>query len=166
MSASSSAAVESMTRSLASARPGRAAGAEPVAMIACLKRTFCGSSPSTRSSRELSKTARPPAHDPLGLPLAQGIERDPRLAEVDAEIAGAPGVLDEGGDVQERLRRNAAFPEARAAEALGGVHDHGLEPELGAAEGGRIAAGPTAHDDDVHLDDEVAHDHGCRLLSL
>src|SRR5206468_8028927 len=64
--------------------------------------------------------AREPTHDALVFPLAQGIERDARLAEVDAEIAGALGVLDERGDVQQRLRRDAAFPEARAAEPLAG----------------------------------------------
>ena len=62
--------------------------------------------------------------------------------------------------MQERLRRNAAFAEAGAAEALAGVDDHGLEPQLGAAEGGRVAAGPAAHHGDVHFDDEIAHDHG------
>src|SRR5439155_285419 len=59
-SGSSSAAVESITRSCAVSRPGSGLGIEPVATTACLKRTFWGSSPSTRSPRESSKTPWPP----------------------------------------------------------------------------------------------------------
>src|SRR6266850_968354 len=77
MSGSSSAAVESTMRSEASSRPGRRDGSEPVATIACLKRTFWGSSPSTRSSRELSNTARPPI---TSTPLPLATDASPRAS--------------------------------------------------------------------------------------
>src|SRR5437867_4203699 len=79
--------------------------------------------------RDRREPAREPADDPLGFPLAQGIERHPRLPEVDAELARALGVLDERGDVEQRLRRDAALPETVAAEALARVHDDRLEPQ-------------------------------------
>ena len=111
ISGSSSAAVESMTR-VAGRAPGRAAAParEPVATMACLKRIFCGSSPSTRSAapvlehrapadhldvlaaRHRGQAAGEPADHALALPLAQRIERDARLAEIDAELLGALGL--------------------------------------------------------------------------
>ena len=109
--------------------------------------------------RDRREAARQPAHDSLGLPLAQRVERDVRLAELDADLAGARGVLDQRGDVQQRLGRDAALPEAGAAEPLAGVHDYRLESQLGAAERRRIAAGAAADHGHVHLDHEVAHHH-------
>jgi len=110
--------------------------------------------------RDGREPAREPADHALALPLAQGIERHARLAEIDAELAGPLGVLDQRRDVEQRLRRNAALEEAGAAEALARVDHDGLEPELGAAKRRRVAAGPAAHDGHVHLDDEVTHHHG------
>src|SRR6266849_9749580 len=110
--------------------------------------------------RDRREPAREAADDPLGFPLAQGVERHPRFSEVDAELAGALGVLDERGDVEQRLRRDAALPEAGAAEALASVHDDRLEPQLGAAERRRVATGSATHHGDVDLDHEVAHHHG------
>src|SRR6185369_11210425 len=98
--------------------------------------------------------------DALALPFAQGVERHARLAEIDAELARPLGVFDQRRDVQEGLRGNAALEETGAAETLAGVDDDGLEPQLGAAERRRVAAGSAAHDGHVYLDDEVTHDHG------
>jgi len=107
--------------------------------------------------------ARELADHALRLPLAQGIERDARGAEVHAELLGALGLAQHGRHVQEGLGRDAALEEAGAPEPLARVHDHRLEPQLGAPEGRRVAAGPAAHHDDVHLADEVAHHHGVDL---
>ncbi len=59
------------------ARPGSVAGREPVATTACLKRTFWGASPSTRSVRESSKTARPPI---TSTPLDFATDASPRAS--------------------------------------------------------------------------------------
>ena len=69
--------MESITRSRALAIPGKVAGIEPVATIACLKRIFWGSSPSTRSPRESSKTARPPI---TSTPLLRATPASPRAS--------------------------------------------------------------------------------------
>src|SRR5439155_501351 len=86
------------------------------------------------------ETARELAHHALGLPLAQGIERDARLAEVEAELLRALGLADDRRHVQERLGGDAALVEAGAAEPLACIHHHRLEPQLRAAErrGGRL----------------------------
>src|SRR5208337_2642350 len=56
------------------------------------------------------------------------------------------------GDVEERLRRNAADVEADAAEFRPAVDQHHLLPEVGGAEGRRIAAGTSAEDEQVSLE--------------
>src|SRR2546425_12814004 len=94
------------------------------------------------------------------LPRAEGVERDPRLAEVHAELLRALGLAEHRPDVEERLRRDAAFPQADAAEPPARVHDDRLEAELGAAERRRVAARAAAHDGHVNLTHEVAHHHG------
>jgi len=119
--------------------------------------------PGLRDGRE---PPREPADDPFGFPLAEGVERHARLAEVDPDLAGALGVLDQRGDVEQRLGRDAALPQTGAAQALGGVHDDRFEPELGAAERRRVAARPAAHHGHVHLDDEIAHYHGRIIRSV
>src|SRR5262249_56690929 len=84
--------------------------------------------------RHRRQAAREPADDALALPLAQRVERDARLAEIDAELAGALRILDERRDLEQRLGRDAALEEAGAAEALARVDHHGLQAQLGAAE--------------------------------
>src|SRR5882672_7845750 len=110
--------------------------------------------------RDRREPPREPADDALALPLAQRVERDARLAEIDAELAGALGVLDQRGDVEQGFRRDAALEETGPPEPLARVDHDGLEPQLRAAERCRVAARPAAHDSHVHLDDEVAHHHG------
>ncbi len=157
--------------------PGSGMGIDPVARIACSKRSFWGSSPSTRRVRESSNTARPPitstpfaratesspreelAHHALGLPLAERVERDARRAQLHAEVAGPLGLGDHRRHVQQRLRGDAPGVQARAAEAPVGIDHDGLQAELGAAEGRRVAAGPAPDHGDVDLPHEVAHHH-------
>src|SRR6266850_335049 len=103
--------------------------------------------------------ARELADDALALPLAQRIERHARLAEVHAELLGALGLRQHPRHVQQRLGRNAALEEARAPQALVEIDDDRLQPELGAPERGRVAAGPAADDGHVHLAHEIAHHH-------
>src|SRR5206468_12038837 len=110
--------------------------------------------------RDRREPPREPADDALALPLAQRVERDARLTELDAELAGLLGVLDQRGDVEQGFRRDAALEEAGPAQTLARVDHDGLEPQLRAAKRRRVAAGPAAHDGHVHLDDEVAHHHG------
>src|SRR5215831_13298695 len=77
MSGTSRAAVESMMRSLPMASSGGITGTEPVARMACLKRTTCGSSPPTRMLRESSKAPRPPM---TATPFALATEASPRAS--------------------------------------------------------------------------------------
>ena len=112
------------------------------------------------------ETARELANHALGLPLAQGIERDARLAEVEAELLRALGLADDRRHVQERLGGDAALVEAGAAEPLARVHHHRLEPQFRAAERRGVPAGSAAQDGDIHLVDEIAHHHGSSLDSI
>ena len=70
--------------------------------------------------------------------------------DADAHFAERmPGLLEQLGGVQQRLRRNAADIEAGAAEG-GALLDHrGFQPELRRANGADIAAGAGADDDEV-----------------
>src|SRR5262249_42962596 len=104
--------------------------------------------------------ARELAHHALGLPLAHRIERDARLAEVDAELLGALRLAEHGGHVQERLGRDAALEEAGAAQTMAGVDHHRLEAELPAAEGGRVAAPTAAQPRHAPLGAHITHHHG------
>ena len=174
MSASSSAPVESISRGSSSGMPGSTVGLEPAAMMQCLKPTLVvPSSPSTE--RTLGEANVPaPAHDldlallgqpgqPAGelvddgvLPAAQLVDVDLGLAEADAVGGGLLDVAHHAGDVQQRLRRDAADVEADAAEPLVALDQHGLEPEVGGAERGGVAAGAGAEHDHVGLDVDVA----------
>src|SRR6267378_64492 len=48
--------------------------------------------------------AREFAHDALGLPLSQRVERDARLAEVQPELLRALRLADDGSHMEQRLR--------------------------------------------------------------
>ncbi len=56
------------------------------------------------------------------------------------------------GGVQQRLRRDAADVQAHAAERGVALDQHGLHAEVGAAEGGRIAAGAGAEHQHLAFD--------------
>ncbi len=75
---------------------------------------------------------------------AQLVDVDRRLAEGDAPLAGVPRLVDDLGDVQQRLRRDAAAVEADAAGILLFVDERDLHAEVGGVERGRVAAGARA----------------------
>ena len=80
----------------------------------------------------------------------RGVVDDGLAGDVDAEVLGVADALGEGGRLEERLGRDAAAVEARAADLV--LVDEGdLEAELGGPEGGRVAAGAGAEDDEVEV---------------
>jgi len=85
------------------------------------------------------ETAGELAHH-LVLVGAQLVDVDVRRGEADAAVAQVPGFFEHGGDVQQGLGRNAADVEADAAQGGIALHQHGLHPQVGGAEGGGIAA--------------------------
>ena len=56
--------------------------------------------------------------------------------------------------------------QALAAEGAAGLDQHGVEAQVGGAEGRGVAAGPAAQDDEIHFAGELAHDHGRASLPL
>src|SRR5439155_7930502 len=91
----------------------------------------------------------------LVLALDQHRPVDARLAYLDAELLGPADLLEEVGGHDPRLGGDAAPVEARAAQLVPLDH-RGLETELGGADGGDVAPGPGADDDQVEVAD-VGH---------
>ncbi len=90
-------------------------------------------------------------HD-AALPVAQLVEIDRRLAEVDAELGRLPGLLDHARRVQQRLRRDAADVEADAAERRPALDQRDVHSEIGGAKSGRIAAGSRSDHNEIGFD--------------
>src|SRR3546814_7975912 len=90
--------------------------------------------------------------DDLLLEGAQLVERELRLSEVDAVVAGVLRLVDHRRRVQQRLGGNAADVEADATELRMTLHQHGVEAEVSRAERGGVAAGAGAEDDDSAFD--------------
>ena len=88
--------------------------------------------------------------DDAVLPLVRGREVELRLADVDSELGkGLLGLLDRKGSLHPGLRRDAADPEAGAAE-LGLLLDaDSLGAELRGADRGRITARAASQDGNV-----------------
>ena len=105
--------------------------------------------------RHLREAAGKPADD-LVLVRDELGRIDLRRAEVDADGAEVRDLVDHRGDVQHRLRRDAADVEADAAERLVALDQHDLEAEVGGAKRGRVAARAGAEDEQVA--DRVAAD--------
>src|SRR5690606_39506231 len=89
--------------------------------------------------------------DALGQPPGHGAAVGHQLGDVeahvvDAEAKGGGAVQGVGhlGAPEQRLGGNAAPVEAYAAEVLP-FNQGGLEPQLGGADGGHVAAGAAAH---------------------
>ncbi len=81
-----------------------------------------------------------------GLPAERG-DIDLGRSKLNAPGACILGLVQKFGDMQERLRGNAAHMKAGAAGPLAGI-DHGdLQALVGSQEGGGIAAGAAAQDD-------------------
>ena len=169
----SSAPVESQMRGSAGMKPG-ATGSEPAAMIALAKRTVRGpSAVSTRSVfgevnapspvttvtlrwRASAGEARRQALDHAD-PSSRGSRRGRCVGapKADAVRAHRRRLVDDLGDVQQRLRRNAADVEADAAERRALVDEQDLLAEVGGAEGGGVAARPGAEHEEVGLEIDV-----------
>ena len=151
MSGRSSAAVESITRGSSTFSIGGIAGGEPVARIACsnctvlvaaggqLHRQVCARRRSRPSPcRYCTLRCFTSCPVPLGQPLddvvlerAQLGEIDLRLAELDAPRLRVARLVEQLGDVQQRLRRNAAAIDADAAGIRFGIDERDAEAEIG-----------------------------------
>ena len=83
------------------------------------------------------------------LERAHAVEVDLGLAEGDPRAGGLLGVGEHAREVQQRLGGDAADVEADAAEALVALDEHGLQAEVGGAEGGGVAARARADHDHV-----------------
>ena len=94
--------------------------------------------------------ARQSPHHTLG-PAPQRFGLDPRCAEIDAVLLERPDLVDEPGDVQERLRRDAADVQAHAPEVGITLDEHGLLAEIGGAEGASVTPGPRPDHRDLGL---------------
>ena len=96
--------------------------------------------------RDLAETADEPLDDGV-LVAAQLVEIDLRSGEGHAPCRRLVRLMDDVGDVQQRLRRNAAAIEADAARILLGVDERDLHAEVGGIEGRRV---PTRTRTDHH----------------
>ena len=77
--------------------------------------------------------------DPV-LEGAQLVDVDLRLAELDAPVAGVLRLVEHLGDVQQRLRGNAAAIQAHAAGILLRIDQRDLHAEIGGVERRGVAA--------------------------
>ena len=90
------------------------------------------------------------AVDDLLLASLRGDEVDDRRAGLDAELGRVGDVALHGGGLEERLRRDAATVEARAAH-LGLLDDGDVEPGRRGVQRRAVSAGTTADDDEVEF---------------
>ena len=106
------------------------AGAEPVATIACLKRIFCGSSPSTRTLRESSKT-RAPADDLHALALRD--RRQPARELADHALGSSTCAADRARCAARRTPRRTPWRARprRARRPRAGAPWTGCSPRTG-----------------------------------
>jgi hypothetical protein len=87
--------------------------------------------------------------DDVVLEGAQLGEIDRRLAEVHAPGLRVARFVDQLGDVQQRLRRDAATVDADAARVRLRIDQRDAEAEIGGKKRGRVAPGPGADDDEL-----------------
>ena len=85
--------------------------------------------------------------DHLLLVGAQLGEIDLGRAEGDTMRGHGLGFVHDGGGVEQCLRGDAADIEANPAQDVPAFHEHGLEAEIGGAEGCGIAAGTSAENE-------------------
>src|SRR5262249_33314610 len=109
--------------------------------------------------RHRGQSARELAHHAIGLPLAQGVERDARRPQIDAELLRPLGFGEHGRHVQQGLRRDAPLVETGTAQPFALVHDDRLQSQLRTPKGRGVSAWPAADHDDVDLSNEIPHDH-------
>ncbi len=80
------------------------------------------------------------AFDDALLPAAQRGQVDLGRAELDAPLGRSMRLVDQAGDVQQRLRGDAAAIEADAARLRRVVDERDVHAEVGGVEGGGVAA--------------------------
>ena len=90
--------------------------------------------------------------DDLVLPRAEPPHVDGRRVEGDAALGGRGRLVDERRLVEERLRRDAAAEQADTARLGLRVHERDVEPQIGRAERGGVAARSRAEHDDAGVD--------------
>ncbi len=100
---------------------------------------------------EAGQAARQPL-DHAVLPAADRARVEGRRAKAHAVRAHRLGVVDDLGDMQERLGRDAADVEADAAQRRARVDQNDVLSEIGGAEGGGVAAGTGAQDQNIGLE--------------
>ena len=156
-------------RGLSRLSPGTFAGCEPMAMMRVAEGHLLGAAVEHRdieaSSGSMSVAAprrylilRAFASCPvplvsclttLSLKRAQLVDVDLRRRRRSTPHAdGVRGFVEHLGDVQQRLRRDAAAVDADAARVRLAVDERDLQPAVGGVEGGRVAAGTGADDDE------------------
>ena len=84
-------------------------------------------------------------------PGAQPSQIDLRRRKFDPPVLSLLGFFNQLGDVQQRLRRNAAAVEAHAARVRLGIDQRHLHAEIGGQKGGCVAAWSAADYSDVQL---------------
>src|SRR5438477_1949881 len=89
--------------------------------------------------RHAGETAGQLAND-LVLPRAKLFDFDLRRPEPDTVLGQELHFIHHAGDVQQRFRWNAADVEAYAAQSRIAFDEHGFHAEVGAPEGGAVAA--------------------------
>ena len=87
--------------------------------------------------------------DDAVLEVAELVDVDLGLAELDAPVPRVLRFVEDLGDVQQRLRRNAAAIEAHAAGIFLVVDQGDLQAEVGGIEGGSVAPGARPNHCDV-----------------
>ena len=101
--------------------------------------------------READEAARQ-SLDHAVLPAANGRRVEGRRAEAHAVRTHRLGVIDDLGDMQERLGRDAADVETDAAERRARVDQNDVLPQIGGAEGGGVAARTGAQNQNIGLE--------------
>ena len=86
------------------------------------------------------------------LPAANGRGVEGRRAKAHAVRTHRLGVIDDLGDMQQRLGWNTADVEADAAQRRPRVDQNDVLPQIGGAEGGGVAAGTRAQNQDFGLE--------------
>ena len=90
------------------------------------------------------------------LVLAYLVDIDRRLGKRHARIRHVRRLIDNGGDVQQRLRRDAAHVQAHAAQGGVALDDDGAQAQIGRAERRRITARTAAQHHHVDVDVDLA----------
>src|SRR5262245_434528 len=114
---------------------------------------------------ELSSAVRQ-ALDDVVLEFAQLREIDLRLAELDAPRLRMPRLVDELGDVQERLRRNTPAVDADAAGVRLGIDQRGRNTQVGREKRGGVASRASANDDELSGDQGISRSTRSRTAPL